>query len=555
MYLDSSTSKGKYTRHLLRESYREGGKVKHRTIANLSQCSEEEIESIRPALKHKNNLVGLTSVSKDISLVQGLSVGAVWLVHDIAKQIGIAEALGSSREGKLALWQVIARVIDQGSRLSAIRLAQSHAACEVLGIDGFNEEHLYRNLDWLCDNQKSIENQLFLKQHSGNTPNLFLYDVTSSYFEGTQNELAAFGYNRDGKKGKKQIVVGLLCDESGKPLSVEVFPGNTNDTKTFGSQIRKVVERFGGKEVTFVGDRGMIKSAQVRDLLGQEFHYVTAITKPQIENLLKREVIQMSLFDQELAEITDNKSGIRYVLRRNPMRSDEIRRSRENRLQVMIREVGNINKYLRDHPRAKEEVALRKLNERCAKLKLSKWVSFSVCERKLLLTIDEDSMREESKLDGCYVLKTDLKKEIIDKETIHSRYKDLSLVEWAFRISKTVELEMRPIHVRLSSRTRGHALVVMPAYGIVKELSVRWRDIDMTVNEGIQELGMLCMTEIHIKGKPGCNKIPEPRPSTKNLLDSARVRLPEVLPKREGDVATNKKLTDCRKRQENQYVK
>lgn len=555
MYLDSSTSKGKYTRHLLRESYREGGKVKHRTIANLSQCSEEEIESIRLALKHKNNLVGLTSVSKDISLVQGLPVGAVWLVHDIAKQIGIAEALGSSREGKLALWQVIARVIDQGSRLSAIRLAQSHAACEVLGIDGFNEEHLYRNLDWLCDNQKSIENQLFLKQHSGNTPNLFLYDVTSSYFEGTQNELAAFGYNRDGKKGKKQIVVGLLCDESGKPLSVEVFPGNTNDTKTFGSQIRKVVERFGGKEVTFVGDRGMIKSAQVRDLLGQEFHYVTAITKPQIENLLKRKVIQMSLFDQELAEITDNKSGIRYVLRRNPMRSDEIRRSRENRLQVMIREVGNINKYLRDHPRAKEEVALRKLNERCAKLKLSKWVSFSVCERKLLLTIDEDSMREESKLDGCYVLKTDLKKEIIDKETIHSRYKDLSLVEWAFRISKTVELEMRPIHVRLSSRTRGHALVVMPAYGIVKELSVRWRDIDMTVNEGIQELGMLCMTEIHIKGKPGCNKIPEPRPSTKNLLDSARVRLPEVLPKREGDVATNKKLTDCRKRQENQYVK
>ena len=547
MYVDSSTSKGKYTRHLLRESYREGGKVQHRTIANLSQCSKEEIESIRLALKYKNDLVGLTSVSKDISLVQGLSVGAVWLVHDIAKQIGIAEALGSSREGKLALWQVIARVIDQGSRLSAIRLAQNHAACEVLGIDGFNEEHLYRNLDWLCDNQKSIENQLFLKQHSGNTPNLFLYDVTSSYFEGTQNELAAFGYNRDGKKGKKQIVVGLLCDESGKPLSIEVFPGNTNDTKTFGSQIRKVVERFGGKEVTFVGDRGMIKSAQVKDLLGQEFHYVTAITKPQIETLLKRKVIQMSLFDQELAEITDNKNGIRYVLRRNPMRSDEIGRSRDNRLQVMIREVGNLNKYLRDHPRANEEVALRKPNERCAKLKLSKWVSFSVCEMKLLLTIDENSMREESKLDGCYVLKTDLKKEIIDKETIHSRYKDLSLVEWAFRISKTVELEMRPIHVRLSSRTRGHALVVMLAYSIVKELSVRWRDIDMTVNEGIQELGMLCMTEIHIKGKPGCNKIPEPRQSTKNLLDSARVRLPEVLPKREGNVATNKKLTGCRK--------
>jgi len=551
MYVDTSTSKGKYTRHLLRENYREGGKVKHRTIANLSRCSKEEVESIKLALKYKNDLSGLISISKDISLVQGLSIGAVWLVYDIAKQIGIEDALGTSREGKLALWQVIARVIDQGSRLSAIRLAQSHAACEVLGIEGFNEDHLYQNLDWLNDEQEQIENRLFLKRHRGKTPNLFLYDVTSSYFEGTQNELAAFGYNRDGKRGKKQIVVGLLCDESGKPLSIEVFPGNTNDTKTFGSQIQKVAQRFGGKEVTFVGDRGMIKSGQIKDLLSRDFHYITAITKPQIESLLKREVFQMSLFDQDIAEITDDETEIRYILRRNPMRADEIMRSRENRLRAMIKEVGKSNDYLRERPRAKEEVALRKLNERCAKLRLSKWISISVSDRSFLLTIEEDSLREESKLDGCYVIKTDLKKETIDKATIHSRYKDLALVESAFRISKTVELEMRPIYVRLSRRTRGHAFVVMLAYSIVKELSERWREIDMTVDEGVQELAMLCMTEIHIEGKPGCNKIPEPRPSIKNLLDSARVRLPEVLPKREGKVATNKKLTERRKKLKN----
>ncbi|HDH06037.1 MAG TPA: IS1634 family transposase, partial [Nitrospirae bacterium] len=164
----------------------------------------------------------------------------------MARQLGIVNAFGTTRQGKLGLWQVIARVIDQGSRLSAVRLAGSHAACDVLGLGKFNEDDLYNNLDWLSEKQADIEDRLFRKTHRQQKPGLYLYDVTSSYFEGMHNELSAFGYNRDGKKGKKQIVIGLLCNESGIPLSVEVFiTGNTQDPKTLTPQIRKVAERFG----------------------------------------------------------------------------------------------------------------------------------------------------------------------------------------------------------------------------------------------------------------------------------------------------------------------
>jgi hypothetical protein len=546
MYIDTSTSQGKYTRHLLRESYREDGKVKHRTIANLSSCSDDEIESIRMALKHKKDLTQLKSVSKDISLRQGLSVGAVWLIYDIAKQIGIVNALGNSRQGKLALWQVIARVADQGSRLSAVRLAGSHAACDIIGLDSFNEEHLYKNLDWLCEMQETIENCLFSRTHPDHGPNLFLYDVTSSYFEGMQNELSAFGYNRDGKKGKRQIVIGLLCDDEGKPLSIEVFHGNTQDPKTVASQIRKAVKRFGGDEVTFVGDRGMIKSNEIKDLTGHGFHYITAVTKPQIESLIKKNTIQMSLFDEELAEITD-KDGIRYVLRRNPIRAEEIQLSRESKFVSVRNEAIKQNKYLKDHPLAKQDVALRKVKERCGKLKVSKWILPSASERKIFLALDEDALTEAAKLDGCYVLKTDLTQETASKTVIHSRYKDLAMVEWAFRTSKTAELEMRPIFVRLSGRTRGHAFVVMLAYRIIQELTSRWSGLELTVEEGIKELDRICMTEIHVNGKLSCCKIPEPRDSARNLLELAKVRLPEILPSRGIQVATKRKLTERRK--------
>jgi transposase len=549
MYVDSSTVRspsGKsYTRQLLRESYRENGKVRHRTIANLSSCSSEEIEAIRLALRHKDNLKELTTLKDDLSLQQGLSVGAVWTVFEVARQLGIVDALGSHRQGKLALWQVIARVIEQGSRLSAVRLAGSHAACDILDLGKFDEDDCYENLDWLCEHQAEIEGRLFHREEG--EQGLFLYDVTSSYLEGMHNELGAFGYNRDRKRGKRQIVIGLLCNGSGVPLSVEVFRGNTTDGATFGSQVRKVAERFGGGEITFVGDRGMIKSGQIKDLAGRDFHYITAITKPQIETLLRSGVLQMELFDEKVAEVkTDD--GIRYVFRRNPVRAEELGVSRRDKKRVVMKEVEERNRYLAEHARANVEVALRKVSEKIKRLKLSGWLHAEATGREMILREDAQALAEESKLDGCYVLKTDLTLELASTQIVHDRYKDLALVEWAFRSSKTVHLETRPIYVRLESRTRGHVLVVMLAYRIISELARRWQDLDLTVEEGIGQLKSLCATIVCVNDEVRYNRIPKPRESVQQLLSAATVRLPDVIPHKGVTVTTKKKLPSSRKK-------
>src|SRR6202166_1197371 len=263
MFVDSSTPRlnGKaYPRHLLRESYREAGKVKHRTIANLSHCKTEEVEAIRLALRHKADLARIVAAADKggLELVQGASVGAVWLLSQLARDLGIVAALGSDRQGKLALWQVIARVLDQGSRLSAVRLAGGHAAGAALGMISFDEDDLYANLDWLAQHQADIETRLLAQRKPASAPDVFLYDVTSTYLEGEQNAFAAFGYNRDRKSGKRQIVIGLLSDADGRPLSIELFAGNTSDVKTVSSQPRRAAAHFGAERVTFV--EGMIKA-------------------------------------------------------------------------------------------------------------------------------------------------------------------------------------------------------------------------------------------------------------------------------------------------------
>jgi len=196
----------------MRNSFRVDGRVRHETVANLSKCDDEEIEALKLALKHKGNLQSLVVVSEDASTRQGQSVGALFLLCQLARKLGITQALGGCREAKLVLWLVFAAIMEQGSRLSAVRLAQRHAVCELLNLDAFNEDDLYAAMDWLEERQATVERKLFAHRYGEEPPRLYLYDVTSSYLEGTQNELAAWGYNRDGKKGKQQIVIGLLTD-------------------------------------------------------------------------------------------------------------------------------------------------------------------------------------------------------------------------------------------------------------------------------------------------------------------------------------------------------
>jgi hypothetical protein len=544
MYVDTShiIRSGKtYTRHLLRESYRAHGKVLHRTIANLSQCSAAEIEAIRLALRHKQDLENLGTVQDAVTVKQGLSFGAVWTVYHVARRLGIEKALGTTREGKLALWQVMARVIDQGSRLSAVRLAMSHAACDVLGLDTFDEDALYENLDWLAGAQARIEDRLFAQRQKTKPASLFLYDVTSSYLEGTHNALAAFGYNRDGKKGKLQIVIGLLCDEDGQPVSIEVFPGNTQDPRTVAAQVAKLKGRFGVTAITFVGDRGMLKGQQVEDLAQHGFHYITAITKPQIDKLLRTGTLQMDLFDQEVAEVLTDE-GIRYVLRRNPMRAQEMRDTRHAKLATLQAHVAKQNPYLTDHPRANAQGALQKLVARAEKLRIADWVELTVAERAMTLTIKEDAQTEAAKLDGCYVLKTDLTPAQAPKEMVHDRYKDLASVEQAFRTCKTAHLAVRPIFLRREERTRAHALVVMLAYQIIRYLASCWSAFDVTVAEGLHALTTLCLVEVAPQNAASYHCIPTPRDAIARLLHSADITLPKAFALSGVRVSTRKKL-------------
>lgn len=410
---------------------------------------------------------------------------------------------------------------------------------------GFAKTTSYENLTWLCENQEAIEKRLFAFRRGHNRPELFLYDVTSSYLEGEHNALADWGSNRGKKRGKKQIVIGLLCDEEGEPVSVEVFTGNTADPQTFGDQVKKVAERFGCRRVTFIGDRGMIQRAQIEEWENVDFHYITAITKSQIRSLIKKGVFQLELFDRPLCEIQDD--GVRYVLRRNSLRAKEMAASRASKLAALQRTAdAPQNRYLAEHPRADDYVAWKKVSEKESCLGLSSIVTVTATDRRIHVEVDTEHMAYLAELDGCYALKTDVPAEVADKELIHNRYKDLAMVETAFRTCKTHPLEVRPVFVRTEANTRGHVLVVMLAYRIIRALKQAWKDIDLTVEEGLQELDRICAMQLSVKGGT-CLRIPEPSPIAKKLLNALDVKLPLMLPKSTVVVDTKKKPASPRK--------
>ncbi len=532
-----------YTAILLRHSYRQNGHVRKHTVANLTHYPAEDVAAIELALKHKGDVAALGSVQQ-IRLQEGPSVGAVWVVDQIAQELGIERALGTDWPGKLALWQVIARVLDQGSRLSAVRWAQVHAACDTLGIRrGFDENDLYENLTWLCHQQHRIEQKLFAARRGDRQPELFLYDVTSAYLEGRQNELAAYGYNRDGKKGRWQIVIGLLCD--GKCGIENAECGMVFSPFRLRHSAFKAAQRFGCEHVTFVGDRGMIQCGQIGALAEVGFHYITAITKPQIVKLIHDGVLPLELFDDTVCEVAYE--GVRYVLRRNPIRVAELAATREEKHRSVQALVEAQRAYLRDHPRARIATAEKKIRQKIAQLKVESWLGVEVRANDLRLVIDEEQWAEVSRLDGCYVMKTDLPERVADKQTVHDRYKDLAEVERAFRTSKTAHREVRPVYVRKEENTRGHVLVVMLAYLIVRRLARAWTALDLTVEEGLDHLKTLCSMEIRTEAGGSCLRIPQPRQTSQALLDALGLHLPEALPHTNTRVVTRKKLPEQRK--------
>jgi hypothetical protein len=318
---------------LLRESYRENGKVRTRTIANLSHWAPARLAAMERLIKGEFDNWSSEFTSGEI-------FGILFALKQLADQVGITHAMGSSLEGKLAMFLIMARIAHGGSRLSAVRWAQQHAVADVLGVENFTVNQLYDALDWLAKQQERIENALYrdyVKLH-GKPPTLVLYDVTSSYFEGENNELAQYGYNRDGKRGKLQIVIGLLTADDGEPLAVRVFEGNTSDPETVASQITILKEQFGMTEVVMIGDRGMIKTKGKAALSAENWRYITALTDAQIHTLLKQNVLRLDLFDHHLCEVEHD--GKRLIVRRNEAVYVREKRRRADKIRMMAMAIG-----------------------------------------------------------------------------------------------------------------------------------------------------------------------------------------------------------------------
>lgn len=488
-----------YSSVVLMENYREGKKVKHRIISNLSKWPKELVSGLEQLLKGEHILT-----VKDLEPSIGKSFGAIFAVMEIAKRLGIKQALGNSRQAALAIFQIAGRIISQGSRnYLANQWVKGQAVEEIFKLTDFTEYALYDNLDWLSKNQQIIERKIYKLRTKGKPiKEMFLYDVTSSYLEGDKNELAAFGYNRDKKKGKKQIVIGLLTDSEGYPVSVEVFEGNTSDTKTVSSQLQKLKDNFGVERVIFVGDKGMVKSAQITEITSDEYkwNYLTTITKQQIRTLLNENIIQLDLFDKDIVEVS-GKDGIRYILRRNPIRAEEIKNNRESKIEHIVEFIKARNLYLKEHKKAKSEVALRKVEDKISRLKLKTIVSTELKGRNIIVKTDNEKKEKEEELDGCYVVKTDVPEENLSTQTAHDRYKDLGKVEFAFRTMKTTLEKIRPIFVRKEEHTRGHVFVAMLAYMIVKYITDKSKELNLTRQFIIESLDKIQYLEYQYKGK------------------------------------------------------
>ncbi len=475
--IHKKTKNKTYTSTYLVENYRENGKVKHRLISNLSKWPDELVKNFENLLKGEK-----FNFDSDLELSNYKSFGAIKVIEQIAKKLGIKQALGYSRQAKLTMIQIAGRIITQGSRhYIANEWSKLQAIEEIFGIKDFSHNDLYDNLTWLSQNQEKIEAKILKNRRKNSSlDTIFLYDVSSSYLEGTQNELAEYGYNRDKKKGKKQIVIGLLTDSCGYPVSIEVFKGNTSDTTTVSNQLIKLKDRFGVKRVVIVGDKGMIKSTQIQEITSNNYswHYLTTITKSQIKTLIKQNILQLDLFAEKICEI--ELDDVRYIVRRNPDRADALAVNRDAKIQKIRDLIEEQNTYLKAHKRAKTEVALRKIEEKISKLNLKKIISAKITQRNIELIVDELAKTEAAELDGCYVVKTNVPVTELDTQSAHDRYKDLAKVEFAFRTMKTTLEEIRPIYVRKEQTTRGHVFVVMLAYMIIKYITDKLQECNFS---------------------------------------------------------------------------
>ena len=483
MYVATVPNRNSPPAILLRESYRENGKVKTRTVANISHLPPQKIQAIQMALSGSLSASPSSSLPDSFRVSRSLPHGHVAAVLGSLRNLHLDTILSpaASRQRDLVIAMIVARIIEPASKLATARGLHSDtlnsSLGDILDLDSADESELYQAMDWLLPQQVHIEQDL-AKRHLANG-GLVLYDLTSTYFEGRHCPLAKLGHSRDDKSGKPQIVFGLLTNSQGCPVAVEVFDGNTGDPKTVANQVDKLRNRFGLKNVVLVGDRGMITSARIReDLLpasnqtaapgSHGIEWISALRANQIQKLAKDGQLQMSLFDQtDLVEIAHpDFPDERLIACFNPLLAEERARKRPDLLAATEKQLEKIavaTKRKRRPLRGKQNIGLR----------AGKIVNRYKMGKHFQLHIEDDSFRYERKdaniereqsLDGIYVIRTSVKEEVLSSQQVVASYKSLSGVERAFRSLKTVDLQVRPIHHRLPDRVRAHILLCMLAY-------------------------------------------------------------------------------------------
>jgi hypothetical protein len=470
MYIEAVPNRNSPAAILLRESYREGGKVRKRTLCNLSDWPTAYIEGLRGVLKGGT----VIPVERDaFTVIRSLPHGHAAAALGTARKIGLDRILGpdSDRCHDLILALLVGRILDPASKLATARaLSPATAASslgELLGLGEVGEDELYNALDWLLERQPAIEATL-AKRHLTNGT-LVLYDVSSSYMEGRCCPLAKRGYSRDGRKGTLQIVYGLLCAPDGCPIAIEVFEGNTADPMTLATQIEKLKQRFRLEHVVLVGDRGMVTQARItEDIKSAGLDWISSLRAPAIRELVEGGALQLSMFDQrDMASITaPDFPGERLVVCRNPDLAAQRTRKREDLLAATERDLAPIQAAVarkRDPLRGTANVALA-VGKVINKHKMSKHFDLDISDTTFSFARKTAEIAAEAATDGVYVIRTSLPKETFDDAaTVHS-YKSLAFVERAFRCIKTVDLQVRPVYHRLADRVRAHVFLCMLTY-------------------------------------------------------------------------------------------
>lgn len=471
MYVTSVLNRGSPPAVLLRESYREQGKVKTRTLANLSHWPEHKVATLKRALK---GLPPAIDLSEAFEITRSLPHGHVAAVLGSARRLGLPELIDAppSRNRDLVTAMLIAQVIAPGSKRATARGLRTETATsslgQVLGITGCDEHDLYAAMDWALARKEAIENTLAARHLVTGT--LVLYDVSSAAFEGRTCPLGAIGHPRDGVKGRLQIVYGLLCTTAGIPIAIEVFEGNTADPNTLAAQISKLKDRFGLSRVCLVGDRGMLTNARIRDeVRPAQLDWISALRAPQIKALVEEGALQLSLFDeQDLFEICSPEfPGERLVCCHNPALAETRARKRQEFLAATEKELTPIAAATRRERRplrGKDKIALR-VGKVINHYKMAKHFTIEITEGSFTFTRNTEAITAEAALDGIYVLTTSLPEQTLATDDVVLRYKGLEDVKRFFRTLNS-ELDVRPIRHRLADRVRAHMFLRMLSYYI-----------------------------------------------------------------------------------------